>query len=326
MQSTSKLNFKLNFISTSKEKRMLCFIKLSQSLFQAKFFIDLKTKAIMSTSKRKNETKINEIINDIKTVKIQGAENIARAGIKTFLLSPTKANAKKILSSRPTEPLMQNTVNFLLRSKDKKNDAKKFLQKLREAHEKIVLSGSTLIKNDMKIFSHCHSSTVIDILKYAKRKLKKNFTVYTSEVQPLLQGHMTAKELSKAKIPVVIMPDLAAEQALKMCDILLFGADAFTKKFVVNKIGTSTLCKIAKSYKIPRYSCAVSYKFTKKVKIENRPSTEIIHVENNKIKVINPAFDKTSMKDLTGIISEHGILRPKSFVKLAKISSRLIDI
>lgn len=260
----------------------------------------------------------NKILSNIKSIKIQGAENVARAGIKAFLLEPNKSSARKILAVRPTEPLLQNAIKLLLKAKYPNREAKKFLSNLKNSHKIISKKGAMLIKNDMNIYTHCHSSTVIDILKYAKRKRKKNFVVYTSEVEPLLQGRTTAKDLAKSKIKVIISPDLAAEQSLKKCDLFLFGADAFTKSMVINKIGTSTLVKLAKDYGIPRYSCGVSSKFTKKIKIEKRSSKEVWDEREKKIEVLNPAFDKTKLKNLSGVISEFGILTPKKFVKEVK--------
>ena len=268
--------------------------------------------------KKATAKRFERILSNIKSVKVQGAENVAKAGIKAFLISPTKSSAKKILKTRPTEPLMQNAIKLLLKSKNPKKEAKKFLSNLKKSHEAAAKKGAMLIKNDMNIYTHCHSSTVMDILKYAKRKRKKNFVVYTSEVEPLLQGRTTAKDLAKAKIKVVISPDLAAEQSLKKCDLFLFGADAFTKSIVANKIGTSTLVNLAKDHNVPRYSCGVALKFTNKVKIEKRSSREVWGTNNEKIEVINPAFDKTKNKNLSGIISEFGILTPKQFVKKAR--------
>jgi len=263
-------------------------------------------------------TRFNKILKDIKSVKIQGAENVAKAGIKAFLMSPTKSSAKKILATRPTEPLMRNAIKLLLKSKKPKATADKFLKDLKKAHETTVKKGAMLIKNDMNIYTHCHSSTVIDILKYAKKKRKKDFIVYTSEVEPLLQGRMSANSLAKAKIKVLIAPDLAAEESISKCDLFLFGADAFTKNIVANKIGTSTLTRLAKNHHVPRYSCGVSTKFTKKIQIEKRPSWEVWDRRDDKIKVLNPAFDKTKMKEITGIVSEFGVLTPKQFVKKVK--------
>ena len=278
--------------------------------------------------KKRVNNQFDKILSDIKSVKIQGAENVAKAGIKAFLLEPTKKSAKKILKTRPTEPLMQNTIKILLKSCPRyqwvrrvarpRLTTKKILKDLKNSHRKIAKFGAKLIKNEMNIYTHCHSSTVIDILKYAKKKQKKRFVVYTTEVEPLLQGRMTSKDLAKTNIKVIITPDLAAEQSLKKCDIFLFGADAFTKTELANKIGTSTLVKLSKLYKIPRYSCGVSLKFTKKIKIEERSSREVWDEREKKIEILNPAFDKTKLKMLSGIISEFGILTPKKFVKRAK--------
>ncbi|MFA5061459.1 MAG: hypothetical protein WC494_04055 [Candidatus Pacearchaeota archaeon] len=266
----------------------------------------------------KEDAHFDKILRDIKSVKIQGAENVAKAGIKAFLLKPTAKSAKKIASVRPTEPLLQNSLKILLNSKNMKLTANKILREIEKSHERISKKGATLIKNGMNIYTHCHSSSVVDIIKYAKKKQKKNFVVYTTEVEPLLQGRMTAKELASMGINVIIFPDLSAGMALKKCDLFLFGADAYTKKYVVNKIGTSTLVKISEHYKVPRYSCGVSMKFTKKVKIEKRGGKEVWDERDKNISVENYAFDKTRLVWLTGIISEFGILKPKDFVRKAR--------
>ena len=268
----------------------------------------------------KEEKQFQKILSDIKSVKIQGAENICKAGIKAYLLNPTKSSAKKIISVRSTEPLLQNAIKLLLKSENPKLTAKEFLTDLKKSHDKISAEGAKLIKNKMNIYSHCHSSTVIDILKLAKKQGKK-FTVYTSEVEPLLQGRKTAKDLAKAKIKVVVTPDLAISESIKKCDISFFGADAYTKRYIYNKIGTSIINTLAKNSKIKTYSCGVSAKFTNKVKIEKRSGKEVWDERNKNIEIYNPAFDKTKMKNVTGIISELGILTPKQFVK--KINEKI---
>jgi ribose 1,5-bisphosphate isomerase len=264
------------------------------------------------------QPRFDTILDDIKSVKIQGAENVARAGIKAYLLKPTKKSYKRILATRPTEPLMQNALKIISVSKNPKIRAEKFVHDLQKSHNIVAKKGASLIRNDMNIYTHCHSSTVMDILKYAKKNKKKNFVVYTSEVEPLLQGRKTAMELAKAGIKVIISPDLAISHSMKKCDLFLFGSDAYTNSFVVNKIGTDFLCRLAKDFGIPRYSCGVSEKFTRKVKIEKRKGSEVWDERNKNIEVENLAFDKIKYKFLTGVISEHGILTPKQFIKKAK--------
>jgi len=143
-------------------------------------------------------------------------------------------------------------------------------------------------------------------------------------VEPLLQGRTTAKDLAKAKIKTIVAPDLAAENSLSKCDLFFFGADAFTKTEVANKIGTSTLVKLAKIHKVPTYSCGVSLKFTKKITIKKRSGKEVWDERNKKIEVLNQPFDKTKLKDLTGIISEYGILKRKEFIKKARVKLKNI--
>jgi translation initiation factor 2B subunit (eIF-2B alpha/beta/delta family) len=263
-------------------------------------------------------TKEEHILEKIKDIKIQGANNIAKAGISLFLKDPSKEFAKRIVSIRPTEPLLQNSLEIIRKSVRKNQTAKNLLNYIDKSQEAIAKAGAKLIKEDMNIFSHCHSSTVIEILKYARQKEKKNFVVYTLEVEPLLQGRQTAEDLATAGIKVIVFPDLAAEEAIKHCDIFFFGADAFTKKGVANKIGTEMLCNLAKELNIPRYSCGVSLKYTKKLKIEYRSGKEVWDERNKNIQVINPAFDFTNKKYLSGVISEFGVLRFDDFVKKAK--------
>lgn len=267
--------------------------------------------------KEASSSDFNKILSDIKSIKIQGAENVCRAGIKAYLMRPNKSSEKKILALRPTEPLLQNALKILRKSKNKEKTAKKFLKNLDYSHKKISENGSKLIKNNMNIYTHCHSSTVMDILKLAKSQ-KKKFTVYTTEVEPLLQGHRTAKDLASSKIPVVITPDLAAEHSLVKCDLFLFGADAFSKSEVANKLGTSTLVELSSLHKIPTYSCGVSLKFTNKIKIKKRSFKEVWNTKIKNIRVVNSPFDKTKLENLTGIISEMGILKRKEFVAGAK--------
>jgi translation initiation factor 2B subunit (eIF-2B alpha/beta/delta family) len=266
----------------------------------------------------RDSAKFDQIVKEIKDVKIQGANNIAMSGISATLIKSDKESIKKVISARPTEPLLQNSIKIIEKSKNKNQTAKRLISYIEKSKSKIGYFGSYLIKDNMNIFSHCHSSSVIEIIKYAKKVEKKNFVVYTLEVEPLLQGRKTAEELAKFGIKVVIFPDLAAENALKSCDIFLFGADAFLKDGVVNKIGTSLLCDVAKEHKIPVYSCGVSLKFTKNVKIEQRPGREVWDERNKNIQIVNPAFDFTKRELLSGVVSELGILKYKDFIKKAK--------
>ena len=270
----------------------------------------------------KNMKRFDQIIKDIKEVKTQGAESIALAGMQAFLLQNDKTSVDEILKTRSTEPMMQNLIRFLQKSKNPRQTAQKLKKYIKQADKQIAIKSSSLVEKNLNIFSHCHSTTVMRILKHAYKKQKKNFVVYTTEVEPLLQGRKTAEELANAGIKVIVFPDLAAEQAIKKCDIFLFGVDAFSKKGLANKIGTSAFCKLAKEFNIPRVACTISLKYTNKIVLEQRPSKEVWDERHKKIEVINPAFDFVDSRLITAVASEFGILPYGLFVKQARENLR----
>ena len=55
-----------------------------------------------------NKKRFNKIAADIKSIKIQGATNIAKAALKAYSLVPTKTSKKKLLSLRPTVLILMN--------------------------------------------------------------------------------------------------------------------------------------------------------------------------------------------------------------------------
>lgn len=256
--------------------------------------------------------RLNKIFADIKSVKIQGATNIAKAAIKAYSISPTKATKKKLLSLRPTEPTLSNTLNFLgLWPKTK------VLDHFIETQEKINRQVTKIIKPNSKIFTHCHSTNVVNALIYAKKTGKK-FEVFNTETRPLYQGRKTARELSKAKIKVTTFIDSAIHRAIQSSNLIFLGADAIIKDGAINKIGSGTIAEVAHLHKKPLYVVADSWKFSpKNVKIEERDFHEVWENAPKRIKVRNPAFEKIPKRYIKKIISEYGTLSYAQFIKKA---------
>ncbi len=269
-----------------------------------------------------NKNKFNKICKDIKSIKIQGARNIAIAGFEAYKLVPTEKSKQKLLSLRPTEPMLENIL--------KKADKLTYLQlikKLKQNQEIINKQTFKLIKNNSVIFTHCHSSTVVQALIYAKNKHKK-FEVYNTETRPLYQGRKTAKELKKAGIKVTMFVDsalgiaLSKEQGTREPDLVLLGADAILKKGVINKTGSGVIAQIAKSNKIPLLILADSLKYSsKRTKLEKRDFEEVWKQAPKNIKIKNPAFEFVKRKFITSLISELGNLSYKEFLRKVKKKS-----
>jgi len=263
--------------------------------------------------------RFNQIARDIKNIKIQGARNIAKKALYAYSLIPTKKSKKTLFSLRSTEPMLHNVINRM-----EKESYKKILKHFDFAQQEINKNILKFIKNNDVIFTHCHSTNVVNALIYAKKK-KKKFEVYNTETRPLYQGRKTARELRKAKIKTTMFVDsavgvaLSREQGTKKVKKIFLGADALTKKGVVNKIGSEVIARIAKEEKIPVYIVADSWKFTKsKVPREQRKLNEIWDSAPKNIKIKNPAFEFVKKKYITRIISELGAMKYGEFVRKVK--------
>ncbi len=266
---------------------------------------------------RGDKAKFKKITEDIRDIQIQGAKNIAKSALKAYLMIPTKKSKKKLLSIRPTEPLLRNVLN-----RAEKQTSEEILNHFKTTQDKINKLVLRLIKNSDVIFTHCHSSTVMDALAYAKKKGKK-FEVYATETRPLFQGRKTMRDLKKAKIKATLFVDSAAgvalskEQGTKKATKVFMGADALLKSGIVNKIGSETVSKLAEDNNVPVYIFADSWKYSKTdLKMEQRKGGEVWKKKGVKIK--NPSFEFVPKKYLKAIVSECGILKYSDFLKKCK--------
>ena len=264
---------------------------------------------------------VEKTVRDIKSMKIQGAENIARAAIIAWQKAKDKKfAAEKLAKARPTEPMLRNVLKYL----EKFGNAEELLKKLDKDRKKIEEIGSKKIQNNFIVYTHCHSSTVTSILKRAKREGKK-FEVYVTETRPFFQGRITAKELAKEKIPVTLFVDSAVRLALKKANVMLIGCDAITAEgIIINKIGSELFAEVANKYDVPVYVATHSLKFDPltffgfEVEIEKRASKEVWKNPPKGVKISNYVFEKINPKLITGIISELGILKPETFIQEVK--------
>ncbi len=300
--------------------------------------------------------KFDKIVRDIKNLKIQSAENIAKHSILALkdyasdidTITKTKFideldKAKTILfQTRATEPCMRNALNFITHDLDasslnklqKKFDVriKQALNHIENAENTIAKIGARKIKNNYKIFTHCHSSTVMAILKKAKKQNKK-FEVHNTETRPKFQGRTTALELTKESIPVVHYVDAAARLALKKVDLMIIGCDAIDSEGkCYNKIGSEMFAEIANKFDIPVYVATDSWKFDPKTifgfneEIEKRSSKEVWSNAPKKIKIENYTFEKINPNLISGIISEIGIFKPQLFIEELKSKYKFMFI
>ncbi len=207
--------------------------------------------------------------------------------------------------------------------------------------------GSSLINNGSRILTHCNAGWLgfVDYGSalaplYIAREQGKDFFVYADETRPRNQGaRLTAWELHNEGIPHKIVPDNAGAHLMSrgMIDFVIVGADRIAANGdTANKIGTFEKAIVAKEFGIPFYVAVpfstIDFSITdgSQINIEERSEDEVLYYSGpdseNIIRTIrlaspgshaiNPAFDLTPSRFITGFITEKGIIKPdvlKSF-------------
>ena len=294
--------------------------------------------------------RIKKIIKDIKSLKIQGARNVAKAALEALIIFTKESRAKnskdfvkgfretadELAESRPTEPMMRNLLAQSMAVTEKNGKMslamlkKKIIlhenaaiRKMENDAKNIALYGAKLVPENSLVLTHCHSSTVTRILIQAK-KMKKKFRVVAFETRPRYQGRKTAKELADAGIDVTLAVDGAMQMFMKKADLVLVGADSITSRGdLINKIGTSTLAHIARLNDVSLYCAAELSKYSPETmfgtreKIEERDPKEVWDRAPRKVKIRNPAFEATAAKYINGFITEAGVIPSQSFFAVA---------
>ena len=292
---------------------------------------------------------IQATVKQIRRLEIQGARNVAIAAIKAIeiLASQTQAPSKKdflreltkakdvLFASRSTEPLMRNALRLIINRVDRSEEknvkklaeiasqaAQQFLLDLENSRKRIAEIGAKRIRSNSVVLTHCHSSTVTNLLKRAKYE-GKVFEVICTETRPVLQGQITAKEMLDLGIKTTFIVDSAARFFMNDVDLVLVGADAITSEGnVINKIGTSMVALVAQEARAPFYVVSELLKFDPATvsgdyeKIEERSPNEIWKNAPKELTIRNPAFDVTRRDFIHGIICEDGMISPHSITEV----------
>lgn len=273
-----------------------------------------------------SRAELNELVQHIKNLEIQGAKEIAITSLK-FLQNYTKTTGfgkefidacNKLENARPTAVVLHNCLEILKKEPDKKTITK-LLAKLNEATNKISKNGLQLIKDNFTILTHCHSGEALAMIKAAWKEGKR-IKVYATQTEPRWQGIKTVKELAAQGINVTLITDSAIGFFMPEIDAVVVGSDAMREQGNVNKIGSYTIAIVAKQHKVPYYVAGNTLKLDKRkiFEIEERPASEIYSDLKalKGVKVRNPAFDITPWSFITRIITEKGVMTPGNIKRL----------
>lgn len=297
-----------------------------------------------------NYSSIDQIFQDIKSVKIQGATNVAIAtfeGMKLFVrqfnqdvhpdvfLAELEQTAVALANARPNEPLAKNGVKYVFTMFKIQNPnpltleetktkvmqlTESYLEIVKLAKENIVANCINVLDNSTGLLTHCHSSTAEKlIIEHAKTV--SDFKVVCSETRPLMQGHITAKNLLSAGLDTTMVVDSAIASFIIgrgsfKVDAVLLGADQISiTGDTVNKIGSWAVAQAAYFASIPVYVVSSFLKVDvstlyRPIKIEMRSEEEVWADAPDGLKIVNPAFEVVDNKFISGFLTEIGLILP----------------
>jgi ribose 1,5-bisphosphate isomerase len=249
-----------------------------------------------------------------------------------------RAAARRLRETRPTAVSLPNALRYVLRRMEGRSvealresvtDAvAEFVAQLDRAQEDLGQVGANRLADGDTVMTHCHSTDALACIEAAVDQ-GKHIEAIVKETRPRNQGHITARQLREAGVPVTLVVDSAARRYLNDADHVLVGADSIAADGgVINKIGTSGLAVNARERGVPIMTAAQTIKLHPEtltghtVEIEMRDEAEVIDPETREevgeIAVENPAFDVTPPRYMDAIVTEHGQFPPESIVTLMR--------
>ncbi|MEM0448924.1 MAG: S-methyl-5-thioribose-1-phosphate isomerase [Methanomassiliicoccales archaeon] len=289
---------------------------------------------------------VEEVAHAIKDMTVRGAPAIGVAAAYGMALAAINGRdlseaAWLLKRQRPTAFDLFFAVDHMLarigRGDDPIRTANEYCDSIVNRCRMIGENGSRLIDTGDRLMTHCNAGalatvdygTALSPIRMAWRAGKEVF-VYVSETRPRLQGmKLTAFELVNEGIPHRIIVDSASGHFMRLgVDMVIVGADRIAANGdFANKIGTFEKAVLAKELGIPFYVAApistfdLSLRDGEGIVIEERGEEEVNELEGKRLapkgsRALNPSFDITPCKYVTGYITEMGVLRPQDVQKV----------
>jgi len=199
----------------------------------------------------------------------------------------------------------------------------------------------------VNILTHCNAGWLATVDGgtalapiYAAHDAGLKVHVWVDETRPRNQGaSLTAWELAQHGVPHTVIADNAGGHLMQhgQVDLVIVGADRVTRAGdVCNKIGTYLKALAAFDQQIPFYAAVptptIDWQIARgaDIEIEMRDADEVAYMQGQtsagqiqSIRVIphespalNPAFDVTPARLVTGILTERGVFAPDQLSQL----------
>lgn len=284
-----------------------------------------------------------DIAEAISDMTVRGAPSIGAAAAYGMALAAISGEdleeaAERLRSTRPTAHDLFYAVRLMLSERKRlPGAADEYSDSIVDRCRSIGEHGLDLIHDGSRILTHCNAGALATVdfgtalapMRMAHRAGKK-FFVYVDETRPRLQGaKLTAWELLNEGIDHAIIADNASGHYIRTdVDAVIVGADRIASNGdFANKIGTYEKAVLAGENGVPFYVAAPISTFDSSLRngdgivIEQRSPDEVLIVDGVRVApegsdALNPAFDVTPGRFVTGFITETGLLKPDGLSKL----------
>lgn len=292
----------------------------------------------------------DHVIEEIRNMNVKGGSPFGRAAawafklalqqedLKTFSEIKTRFTylKKQMYELKPTMATIYNSCEAIMQELDETMEVNILKEKVIHlcdniieqsfvAVEKVGEIGSHLIHDHDVVLMHSYSSTLMGIFQSAAND-KKRFKVICTESRPLRESRNAVNVLTRLGIETMFISDASVYEFMNEADMIIMGADTLcTNGDVANKMGSAQIARLAQSCKIPVYFASELYKLDirtlngEKVILERRDKCELVDEDDFKdfdqVEVINQFFDLTPASDITGIVTEFGVLHPSQMLQ-----------
>ncbi|HMB91139.1 MAG TPA: hypothetical protein VKP65_09855 [Rhodothermales bacterium] len=231
--------------------------------------------------------------------------------------------ARQLLEARPTMVVLQNRINRVMHACREAETAASVEQEARRVIEQAAQADADAAQKaagyiaGRRVFTLSRSGTVLAALRAAD--LPPSVIIAASE--PGGEGVGEAEALAGEGFVVTLVADAAMASVLTEAhvDVVLLGADTVLRTgAVVNKVGTHVAALAAKQQRIPVYIVAAADKVSHADQVPlEQGAASVLYSGEALVEVLNPLFEVTPARFISGIITEFGILAPDDMRDLA---------
>ncbi len=289
----------------------------------------------------------DHVIEEIRNMNVKGGSPFGRSAAWAFKLACEQEKlesvdalkerfevlTRQMIELKPTMATIHNSCDLVKEMVDQTSSealavlkqkvialCERIIESSFEAVDTLAVYGANLIHEGDTILMHSYSSTLMGIFKAAAYS-GKHFKVICTESRPLRESRNAVKILQEIGAEVVFISDASVYEFMPQADLIIMGVDTLTcDGSVANKMGSAQIARLAKSCKKPVYFASELYKLDMRtlegyrVELERRTPWELVCKEDfetfEHLEVINQFFDLTPASDITGIITEYGLLAP----------------